>query len=110
MAGTRGQQSVNNTATAITRSRSSTWPAAILGVAALAIRRRDVFQHREWMMRSYAITFAFVTFRFGADILTSQGVSGTESQAIMAWACWAVPLLLLEPLLQLRRFPRRFHR
>ena len=25
-----------------------------------------------------------------------------DAQAIMAWACWAVPLLLLEPLLQLR--------
>ena len=72
-------------------------------MAVLAIRRRDVIQHREWMMRSYAVTFAFVTFRFGVDLLVSQGVATSDAQAIMAWACWAVPLLLLEPLLQLRK-------
>ena len=72
-------------------------------MAVLAIRRRNVPQHREWMMRSYAVTFAFVTFRFGVDALTSQGLATGDAQAIMAWACWAIPLLLLEPLMQLRK-------
>jgi uncharacterized membrane protein len=72
-------------------------------MAVLAIRRRNLLQHREWMMRSYAATFAFVTFRFGVDALTSQGLATSDAQAIMAWACWAMPLLLLEPLIQLRR-------
>ena len=72
-------------------------------MAVIAIRRRAVPQHREWMMRSYAVTFAFVTFRFGVDTLASQGVAVSDAQGIMAWACWALPLLLLEPLLQLRR-------
>jgi uncharacterized membrane protein len=76
-------------------------------MAVLAIRRRNVLQHREWMMRSYAVTFAFVTFRLGVDLLASQGVSTADAQGIMAWACWAVPLLLLEPLIQLRRAARR---
>ena len=71
-------------------------------MAVLAIRRRNVLQHREWMMRSYTVTFAFVTFRFGVDMLASQGLSTADAQVIMAWACWAVPLLLLEPLLQFR--------
>jgi uncharacterized membrane protein len=71
-------------------------------MAVLAIRRRDVIQHREWMMRSFTVTFAFVTFRFGVDALISRGLEAADAQAIMAWACWAVPLLLLEPLLQLR--------
>jgi uncharacterized membrane protein len=74
-------------------------------MAVLAIRRRDVRQHREWMMRSFTVTFAFVTFRFGVDALTSQGLPAPDAQAIMAWACWAVPLLLLEPLLQFSRGP-----
>ena len=69
-------------------------------MAVLAIRYRDVRQHREWMMRSYAVTFAFVTFRFGVDLLAARGLPVADAQAIMAWACWAVPLLLLEPLLQ----------
>lgn len=72
-------------------------------MAVIAIYRRAVFQHREWMMRSYAVTFAFVMFRFGVDALISQGLQPGDAQAIMAWACWALPLLLLEPLLQLRR-------
>lgn len=72
-------------------------------IAVLAIRRRQVLQHREWMQRAYAVTFAFVTFRFGVDVLTSQGQPAADAQGIMAWACWAVPLLLLEPLLQWRR-------
>jgi uncharacterized membrane protein len=76
-------------------------------MAVLAIRRRDLPQHREWMMRSYAVTFAFVTFRFGVDALASQGLAISDAQAIMAWACWAIPLLLLEPLIQLRAVTRR---
>ena len=72
-------------------------------MAVFAIYRRALFQHREWMMRSYAVTFAFVTFRFGVDALIAQGLQPGDAQAIMAWACWALPLLLLEPLLQLRR-------
>lgn len=75
-------------------------------MAVLAIRRRNILQHREWMMRSFTVTFAFVTFRFGVDVLTSQGLPGSSAQAIMAWACWAVPLLLLEPALQLRNSRR----
>jgi hypothetical protein len=55
------------------------------------------------MMRSYAVTFAFVTFRFGVDALISQGLQPGDAQAIMAWACWSLPLLLLEPLLQFRK-------
>jgi uncharacterized membrane protein len=72
-------------------------------MAVFAILRRNLLQHREWMIRSYAVTFAFVTFRFGVDALTAQGVATADAQAIMAWACWAIPLMLLEPLLQLRK-------
>jgi uncharacterized membrane protein len=72
-------------------------------MAVLAIRRRNLLQHREWMMRSYAVTFAFVTFRFGVETLASQGLAIRDAQGIMAWACWAIPLLLLEALIQLRR-------
>ena len=72
-------------------------------MAVLAVRRRNIPQHREWMTRSYAVTFAFVTFRFGVETLIWQGLPAADAQAIMAWACWSVPLLLLEPLLQLRR-------
>jgi uncharacterized membrane protein len=73
-------------------------------MAVFAIRRRNLLQHREWMMRSYAVTFAFVTFRLGVDALIAwQGLSFGDAQTIMSWACWAIPLLLIEPLIQVRK-------
>jgi uncharacterized membrane protein len=77
-------------------------------MAIVAIRRRNVIQHREWMLRSYTVTFAFVTFRLFADALARlQLVSVDDASTIMAWACWAVPLLLVEPLIQLRKMRAR---
>lgn len=77
-------------------------------MALVAIRRRDFQQHREWMIRSYTVTFAFVTFRILEQPLISWHVAATDDiDAILAWACWAIPLLLVEPLIQARRL-RRF--
>jgi len=39
------------------------------GVAWAAIVRRKVVLHKEWMIRSYLVVFAFVTFRFITDLL-----------------------------------------
>lgn len=72
-------------------------------MAVFAIRHRNVAQHREWMLRSYAVTFAFVLFRFGSDELAAMGLALNEVQGTMAWAAWVVPLVLLEPALQLRK-------
>lgn len=78
--------------------------AVTTSMAVFAIRRRHVLQHREWMMRSYAVTFGFVVFRFGVDALVKwKGMSPIDAQTIMAWAAWAMPLVLIEPLLQLNR-------
>ena len=80
-------------------------------LAVVAIRRGNVQQHREWMTRSYVVTFAFVTFRLLADTLEAVGF-GTfpERIAVASWSCWAVPLLVTELLLQGRKIlaaPRR---
>lgn len=74
------------------------------GMAILAIRRHDYEQHREWMIRSYTVTFAFVTFRLAARWLEGLHFTSPEDiGTIMAWACWSIPLLIAEPLLQWRR-------
>ncbi len=76
-------------------------------MAVIAIRRRDFEQHREWMLRSYVVTFAFVTFRFFENMLLSWKVApADEVDSFMAFACWAAPLLLAEPLIQWRRLRR----
>ncbi|HEY6482552.1 MAG TPA: DUF2306 domain-containing protein [Steroidobacteraceae bacterium] len=73
-------------------------------MAIVAIRYRNVAQHRDWMVRSYTVTFAFVTFRLIDQWLTRSHIAaGDDVDAIMAWACWSVPLLLAEPLIQLRK-------
>jgi len=74
------------------------------GLAFAAIRRHLYEQHKEWMIRSYVVTTAFVTFRLWFSLLGWLGV-GTRAErgAIMAWSCWAVPLLITEAVLQGRK-------
>ena len=56
------------------------------------------------MIRSYTVTFAFVTFRLVGQWLGGLHLAPQDDiDTIMAWGCWAVPLLIAEPLLQLRR-------
>jgi predicted membrane protein DUF2306 len=77
-------------------------------MAYLSIRHRAIEQHREWMIRSYVVAFAFVTFRLLDKPLIAWNVAkDTEVWSMMAFACWAVPLLVAEPLLQLRKIRRR---
>jgi uncharacterized membrane protein len=85
---------------------SVAWALTTL-MAYVAIRRRAVEQHREWMIRAYTVTFAFVGFRLFEKLLVNWHVaSPDEIDTLRAWACWSVPLLLIEPLIQLRRLRR----
>ncbi len=85
------------------------------GSGYLAIRRGHIDQHRQWMIRSYVVASAFVFFRVFVDLLHAAGMHsavGTETPEelkVAAWLCWAVPLLLTEPLLQWRNL-RREHK
>jgi len=70
-------------------------------MAFVAIRRRNIFQHKQWMVRSYVVTFAFVTFRLTEKLLNAGHVlSPHELASVLAWACWAIPLLIAEVALQ----------
>lgn len=73
-------------------------------LAFLAIKRSLIDQHREWMIRSYVVTFAFVTFRVIQPALQASHI-GTplEDLAFAAWACWALPLLVAESFIQGRK-------
>jgi len=74
------------------------------GMAFAAIRRRNFIQHKQWMIRSYVVTFAFVTFRLVNEMMAYFGIGDiADRRALMAWACWAVPLLVAEMLIQGRQ-------
>ena len=71
------------------------------GLAFISARRSLFDQHKEWMIRSYVVTFAFVTFRVLMAGLTIAGVGTIQEQLTAAsWFCWAVPLLATEAVLQ----------
>ena len=81
-------------------------------MAVYAIRTRRTEQHREWMLRSYVVTFAFVTYRLADDWLhrwihLPASNAADDIDILLAWASWTVPLLLAEPLIQLRSMRKR---
>jgi uncharacterized membrane protein len=74
------------------------------GLAVVAIRRRRIEQHREWILRSYVVTFGFVTFRL--LLMTLEMVNTgtlTEQMTAASWLCWSIPLLITEAVLQGRK-------
>jgi hypothetical protein len=74
------------------------------GMAFRAIKNRAIAQHREWMIRSYVVTLAFVFFRIVAAVTEIQGIGTvTERLGVAAWSCFTLPLLLTEVALQWRR-------
>lgn len=78
------------------------------GMAYYAIRQRQIQIHQEWMVRSYVVTFAFVTFRLLYDVPPMSRLGPPNERGITyIWACWALPLLATEVILQLRRMRPR---
>jgi len=74
------------------------------GMALYAILSGQVQIHKEWMVRAYVVTFAFVTFRILSDYgPTSHLEPATDKFVTIAWTCWAVPLLITNIILQIRR-------
>lgn len=67
-------------------------------MAYITIRRRRIIQHKEWMIRSYIVTFAFVGFRYLADlhILREFIEKAGERLPTIVWATWAIPILIAE--------------
>jgi hypothetical protein len=74
------------------------------GMAYLAVLRRQFAAHREWMIRSYVVTFGFVLFRWmGRDLKMYASLNPDAQSVMLSWLCWAVPLLFVEMALQWRR-------
>ena len=88
-----------------------TWALALQGLgfawfitaamAYIAIRRRRIQQHKEWMIRSYVVTFAFVTFRFLNELPALRELGNfIERGPTEIWLAWTIPLLITEIILQ----------
>ncbi|MBU2922922.1 DUF2306 domain-containing protein [Winogradskyella psychrotolerans] len=77
-------------------------------MAFISIKNRKIDLHKEWMIRSYVITLAFVTFRFVYDIIRSFDIGTWEEvQVLMSWACWAIPLFIAEVFIQGKKIKKK---
>ncbi len=82
---------------------ATAWATAA-AMAYYAILRRRVPVHKEWMVRAYVLTFAFVTVRLLYDYGPTSRLQPTSDRRITTtWAAWVLPLLVTEVILQLRR-------
>lgn len=74
------------------------------GMAFYAILKGQIPVHKEWMVRTYVITFAFVTFRVLNDYYPGARLQPDGDRAVaIGWASWVFPLMFTEIILQLRR-------
>jgi len=73
-------------------------------MAYYTIRKGLVALHKEWMIRAYVVTFAFVTFRILSDYgPTSRLQPENDRSLTITWVCWVVPLGITEIIFQLKR-------
>jgi uncharacterized membrane protein len=83
----------------------------VLWVAATwtALRKiiaKDVQAHKEWMLRSYALTFAAVTLRIWLVPLTMLFGDFEAGYRVVAWFCWVPNLLVIEAVIRARKSKR----
>lgn len=91
-----------------------TWSLALQGLALawistaamayISIRRGEKEKHRQWMIKSYIVTFAFVSFRWMDELPALRALGGdVERSASLIWVSWAIPLLITEVIFQLKK-------
>ncbi len=80
------------------------WTSTTL-MAYVSVRRRRMLQHKEWMIRSYVVTFAFVSFRWlnNSDLAHQLMSKFEERGPTIIWLCWTIPLLLTEIVLSWKK-------
>lgn len=62
-----------------------------------------VTAHREWMTRSYALTFAAVTLRIYLPLSLMAGMPFAVAYPAIAWLCWVPNLLIVQWFMVSRR-------
>jgi hypothetical protein len=73
-------------------------------IAYYTIRKGLVALHKEWMIRAYVVTFAFVIFRVMSDYSPMSRLRPENDRDVtIAWMCWVVPLGVTELILHMKR-------
>jgi uncharacterized membrane protein len=64
--------------------------------AYISIRHRAFAEHRKWMIRNYALTFAAVMLRLYLPASMVAGIEFSLAYAVIAWLCWVPNLAFVE--------------
>ena len=72
-------------------------------MAFVAIRQKRVTDHKHWMIRSYALTFAAVTLRLWLPLSFVLSLNFIVAYTMIAWLCWVPNLLVAEWLVRRAR-------
>jgi uncharacterized membrane protein len=65
------------------------------------IRKRNIEQHRQWMIRSYAVTLAGVTFRLWLPLLLfGFNMNFISVYRIDSWVSWVLNLVIAEMIIR----------
>ncbi|WP_346909583.1 DUF2306 domain-containing protein [uncultured Roseibium sp.] len=94
----------NSAAGPIAAAGFATLAVIWIGVTATGLAygiRRNLPQHRAWMLRSVALTFAAVTLRLYLGASMSMGFPFEIAYPAIAWFCWVPNAIVME--LYLRR-------
>ncbi len=84
-----------------------------IGITANAVRLAmagRIAEHRRWMIRSFALTFAAVTLRLYLLGFMAGGFSYTEASPYLAWMCWVPNLIIAEMIVRRVRTGRDRYR
>ena len=67
-------------------------------MAYISVMKGRIIQHKEWMIRSYVVTFAFVIFRWVNELEMVKIVMPEfeERGPTVIWLSWAIPLFITE--------------
>ncbi|WP_246541528.1 DUF2306 domain-containing protein [Roseibium polysiphoniae] len=68
----------------------------VTGLGFLTGWKRDFVQHRRWMVRSAALTFAAVTLRVYLALSMVLGLPFEPAYTAIAWLCWVPNLIVAE--------------
>jgi len=77
------------------------WATTVI-FAYLAVIKRKIVQHQEWMIRSYVVTFFFTIFVIVTKYFPYEtlNVEYLDIMALVTWFSWAVPLFIAELIIQ----------
>jgi uncharacterized membrane protein len=64
------------------------------------VRAGNIAEHRRWMIRSFALTFAAVTLRIYLPVSQIAGIAFPVAYSAIAWLCWMPNLLVAEAYLR----------